>query len=137
MSPSREHTRSTGEGSRQRWLAAVAYVGPLVLYSMTRRGRSSFLARHCQQAFALLLAEAAIVAFLLIVSNTLGRIPILGFLLEILLELVAFVGLLVVSLVGFVRALAGEEFRLPILDDYADRIPIQPDGPEVPGEDPR
>ena len=119
-SPSERH-------SRERWLSAIAYLGPVALYSMTRKGKTSFLRRHCQQAFTLFLAEAAIVLFLLIVSNTVGRIPILGFLLEIALELVAFVAFLVLSLLGFVRALAGEEFRLPVLDEYADRIPVSED----------
>ena len=115
------------ESSRERWLAAIAYLGPVALYSMTRPHKTAFLRRHCQQAFTLFLAEAAIVVFLIIISNTVGRIPILGFLLEILLELVAFVAFLVVSLLGFVRALAGEEFRLPLVDEYAERIPVAED----------
>ncbi len=129
-----EHNGGGEVGSRQRWLAAIAYLGPLALYSMTRKGKSPFLRKHCQQGFALFLAEAAVVCFLLIISNTIGRIPILGFLIEILLELVAFLGFLVLTLLGFVRGLAGEPFRLPVIDEWADRIPVGDEDEDVEDE---
>ena len=53
-----------------------------------------------------------------------GRIPILGFLVIILLQLAAFVCFLVVSILGFVKGLAGERFHLPVLDEYAEKVPL-------------
>ena len=117
------HPHSMGE-TKQRWLAAIAYLGPVSLFSLSRKHKSAFLTQHARQAFALFLVEAATVCFLLIISNTVGRIPILGFLVEILLELVAFAGFLVLSILGFVKALAGESFRIPVLEDYAEKIPV-------------
>jgi uncharacterized membrane protein len=109
---------------KQRWLAAIAYLGPVSLFSLTRKHKSSFLLRHARQAFALFLVEAATICFLIIVSNTIGRIPVLGFLVEILLELAAFVAFLILSILGFVRGLAGEGLRIPVLEEYAEKIPV-------------
>jgi uncharacterized membrane protein len=114
--------QSVGE-TKQRWLAAIAYLGPVSLFSLSRKNKSAFLTQHARQAFALFLVEAAVICFLLIISNTVGRIPVLGFLVEILLELAAFAGFLVLSILGFVKALAGESFRIPVLEDYAEKIP--------------
>ena len=32
--------------------------------------------------------------------------------------------ILVLSILGFVKALAGESFRIPVLEDYAEKIPV-------------
>ncbi len=114
--------RPMGE-TKQRWLAAIAYLGPVSLFSLSRKNKPAFLRDHARQAFALFLVEAAVVCFLIIVSNTVGRIPVLGFLVEILLELAAFASFLILSILGFVKALAGENFGIPVLEDYAEKIP--------------
>ena len=110
--------------AQDRWLAAMCYLGPLALIGVGKTGKSEFLTRHAQQGFTLFLAEAAILCLLLILDNTVGRIPLLGFLLMVVLELGVFVGFLVLSLLGFVKGLAGEEYRIPVLEDYAEKIPV-------------
>ena len=112
------------QSSRDRWLAAVCYLGPLSLIGVAKPEKSDFLKWHSQQSFALFLAEAATLCLLLIISNTVGRIPLLGFLLVVLLELVVFVAFLVLSLLGFVKGLAGEDYRIPVLEEYAEKIPV-------------
>lgn len=110
---------------RQRWLAAVCYLGPGWLAPVLLKGQGAFLRWHVQQGFALFFAEVVAVALLIILDSTLGRIPLLGVLIILLLQLGAFVAALVISVLGFVKALAGEPFRIPILDEYAERVPIQ------------
>jgi uncharacterized membrane protein len=109
---------------RERWLAAVAYLGPGCLVTMFTRHRTPYLKWHAQQGFALFFLEAAVVALLIILDNTIGRIPILGLVVIILTQLAAFVIFLVLSILGFVKALAGESFRIPVLDDYAEKVPL-------------
>jgi len=110
--------------AQDRWLAAICYLGPFALVGVGKTGKSDFLRRHAQQGFTLFLAEAAVLCLLLIISNTIGRIPLLGFLVVVLLELVVFVGFLILSLLGFVKGLAGEEYRIPVLEEYAEKIPV-------------
>lgn len=109
---------------RDRWLAAICYLSFLVLVPMFASNRSPFLTRHCRQGFALLFAEVVGALFILIIDGTIGRIPLLGFLVVIILRLAFFLVILGVSVMGFTRALFGEEWRVPYLDELADRIPF-------------
>jgi len=59
------------------------------------------------------------------VDGTIGRIPVLGFLVVILLRLAFFLAALALSILGFTKAMFGEEWRIPYLDDLADRVPIE------------
>nr|MEE4268515.1 hypothetical protein [Candidatus Krumholzibacteria bacterium] len=110
--------------ARERWLGAICYLSILVFIPMFSQNKSPFLARHCRQGFALLFVEIAAFFFLKIIEATLGMIPILGFLLVIILNLVFFLALLFVTIMGFVKAMFGEDWRVPYLDDLADRVPI-------------
>jgi uncharacterized membrane protein len=110
--------------ARERWLGAICYLSILVFIPMLTQNKSPFLARHCRQGFALLFVQLAAFFFLKIIEATLGMIPILGFLLVIILNLVFFLTFLFVIIMGFVKAMFGEDWRVPYLDDLADRVPI-------------
>lgn len=107
-----------------RWLGATCYLSFLVVIPILSRPRSEFLARHCRQGFALFFVEVVLFLFLWIVDKTVGQIPILGLLVSILLHLAFFLLCLMLSVIGFVKALSGEEWRIPFLDDLADRVPL-------------
>jgi uncharacterized membrane protein len=109
---------------RDRWLGAVCYLSVLVFVPLLSSTKSEFLARHSRQGFALLFIEVVGVFFILIVDMTLGRLPLLGFLLVITLRLVFFLFVLSMSVMGFTKAIFGENWRLPYLDELADRIPV-------------
>jgi uncharacterized membrane protein len=110
---------------RDRWLGAICYLSILVLVPMFSSPKSAFLARHCRQGFALLFFEVVGVFFIWIIDSSLGKLPLLGFLLVIALRLVFFLAVLVTSVLGFTKAIFGEEWRLPYLDELADRIPVK------------
>ena len=110
--------------ANDRWLGAVCYLSFLCFVPIVSRPRSEFLARHCRQGFALFFAEVVVFLVLAIIDRTIGRIPILGLLVSILLNLVFFLVCLMLSVIGFVKALSGEEWRMPFLDELADRVPI-------------
>lgn len=111
--------------TRDRWLAALCYLGPTVFVPMASKDKSAFLARHCRQGFALLFVAVVAAIVLFLVETTLGRIPVLGFLLSILLYLVVFLILLSLAVMGFTKALAGESWRMPYIDELAERVPIE------------
>jgi uncharacterized membrane protein len=109
---------------RDRWLAAICYLSFMVLLPMLSANRSPFLNRHCRQGFALFFTEVVGALFILIIDATIGKIPLLGFLVVIILRLAFFLAILGVSVLGFTRALFGETWRVPYLDELAERIPF-------------
>ncbi|NNM32237.1 MAG: DUF4870 domain-containing protein [Gemmatimonadetes bacterium] len=120
---------SSSSHVKQRWLAAAAYLGPGFLLGLLSKHRSEHLNWHIRQGFTLFFVEAVGIALIIILDHTIGRIPLLGFLVMLLLQLVAFVVFLVLSILGFVKALAGEHFQIPVLDEYALRVPLHEEEP--------
>jgi uncharacterized membrane protein len=108
-----------------RWLGAVCYLSLFVFVPiLMRQEKSEFLVRHCQRGFLIFFAEVALLILVLALEETLGRIPILGSLVMIIVILAYFVLFLALSVIGFIKALAGEDNRLPVMDEYATRVPI-------------
>ena len=109
-----------------RWLGALCYACFFVFIPIfTVKDKSEFLLGHCRQGFALFFAEVVLYLILNIVEGTLGRLPIIGLLVTIVLHLAAMIICLGLSVIGFVKALSGEECRLPVINDFADRVPIK------------
>ena len=71
---------------RDRWLGALCYLSFAVFVPMLSTSKSAFLSRHCRQGFALLFIEVVGVFFIWIIDATLGRLPLLGFLVVIALQ---------------------------------------------------
>ena len=111
--------------ARERWFGAICYVPLLVFVTIFAAGRTAFTARHCRQGFALLLAEFVGLAFIWIIDGTIGRIPLIGFVVVIVLRLAFFLSVLVISVLGFTKAMFGEDWRIPYLDELADRVPVE------------
>ena len=91
------------------------------------RGKSAFLARHTRQGFVLFFAEVAALVFIWIIDSTIGRVPFLGLLILIALKLVLFLFFFAASVLGFMKAIFGQEWRIPYLDEIADKIPVDHD----------
>jgi uncharacterized membrane protein len=108
----------------ERWLGAICYLSFLVFIPILVKSKSPFLVKHCRQGFVLFFVEVTAAVALRIFDFTIGRIPLLGFVISILLYFVVLLALLILSVLGFVKALSGEDFRLPFLDELADRVPI-------------
>ncbi len=111
---------------KDRWLGAVCYLGVCVFVPILAvKEKSDFLAGHCRQGFALFFVEIVIYVFLHMFDATLGRLPLVGLLLTIVLHLVAMIVCLTLAVIGFVKALSGETCRLPGIDELAERVPIK------------
>ena len=109
---------------RDRWLSAICYLSVFVFIPIFSKNKSDFLAKHCRQGFVLFFAEVVLLLMLAAIEATVGRIPILGLLVSVIMHLAFFLVFLSLSVLGFIKALTGEEFRLPVLDDFADKVPI-------------
>jgi len=109
---------------KDRWLSALCYLSLFVCIPIFTKDKSQFLAKHCRQGFVLLFAEIVLWLLLIGIGESIGRIPVLGFLISILLHLVYFLVFLILSVLGFMKGLSGETWRLPVLDDFAEKVPI-------------
>lgn len=108
----------------ERWYAAISYLFFFCLFGLWKARESAFIRFHSRQAFLLFLAEIVALFVIFIVDRTLGRLPVLGLLLIILLQIVVYLSALLLSVMGFVKALFGEKWVLPFFGHYSDRVPL-------------
>lgn len=116
----------TGEATiRDRWLGAVCYLSVFVFLPILRRNRSEFVAAHCRQGFVLLFAEVVLGLLVLVLESAFHIVPVLGVLVSLVLNLAYWLLFIGISVLGFVKALSGERFEVPGLEDLAARVPVQ------------
>ena len=108
----------------ERWYAAVGYLFFLCFFSLWKGRESDFVRFHSRQAFLLFLAECACIVGIVIVDQTVGRLPFLGLLIVILLQIVVYLSALLLSVMGFVKALFGERWVMPFFGVYSDKVPL-------------
>jgi uncharacterized membrane protein len=113
---------------RDRWLASICYVSIFVIIPILVRRRSAFLAAHCRLGFSLVFAQIVVALLVWVIESALGLVPILGVLVGIVLHLAYWILFIGLSVLGFVKALSGEEFSIPGLEDLANRVPIHERG---------
>ncbi|MGD1049022.1 MAG: hypothetical protein ABR899_09785, partial [Candidatus Krumholzibacteriaceae bacterium] len=75
------------------------------------------------QGVLLFLAECAAIVMDVILGATVGQIKIIGPVIVALFMLVTGLAALMLSLAGFLKALFGEDWRMPFLGEYRDRVP--------------
>ena len=90
-------------------LAALSYVGVLVLVPLLVRRDDAFVRWHAKQGLVLLIGM--VMALLAVVW-----VPVIGN--------VLFLVLLVVSVIGLVQALLGRRWKIPIIGQVADSFRI-------------
>lgn len=110
-----------------RWLAAASYlfcVCLFVMYEVRQNRRDDFVRFHARQGFVLCFAEVVFLVISFILDASVGTIPVLGAIIMITFKLLF--GLLSVGLSvwGFVEALGGERWELPLLAAWAKRVPL-------------
>ena len=122
---------STEPSIRDRWLGALCYASVLVLIPILVRRRSDFLAAHCRQGFSLVFAEIVLGLLVLVVESAFRPVPLLGVLISLILNLAFWLLFIGISVLGFVKALSGETFSVPGLEEFAERVPIHAREPEA------
>lgn len=91
-------------------LAAIGYIWILFLIPLLAKKDSKFCQFHGKQGMILFIAWIVLVVF--------GWMPIIGWFLAPILGLV----LIVVSLIGIIKALTGKYWEIPFLGEYAKKI---------------
>jgi uncharacterized membrane protein len=104
---------------RGRLLGAVAYLPGLCFV-----GLLGMVAFHARQGFLLLSVEGVVWIALWIYDASLGRIPVVGFLVGAVLHFACGIALLAATVYGVVKAAAGEMSRIPVLGDHVERVPF-------------
>lgn len=115
---------ATEATNRDRWLSALCYVSLLVLIPIFSGRRSVFLAAHCRQGFSLVFAQVVLGLLVWVIESGFSPVPLLGVLVSLVLHLAYWLLFIVISVVGFVKALSGETFSVPGLEELANRVPI-------------
>ncbi len=110
-----------------RWLAAASYlffVCLFVMYEVRQNRRADFVRFHARQGFVLCFVEVVLLVISLVLDSSVGTIPVFGAIVMITFKLLA--GLLSVGLSvwGFVEALGGERWEIPVLASWARRVPL-------------
>ncbi len=123
-----EKPRETGTAlaeppDRSRWIAAVGYLGPLCFLALWSAKRDAFIRAHASQGVLLFFFECAAVIASAILAATVGKIKIVGLVIVGFFDLVAGLAALSLTVVGFVKALFGEDWRMPFLGHFRGRVP--------------
>ena len=102
-------------------LAYVTVIPPIIFLLLDPYRRNRFVRFHSLQCLFLWLALFLIGAVLRLAGVVLSIIPVLGHLLVFLISMVIGLAAFVVWLVLVIKALQGEEFKLPVVGDLAER----------------
>jgi uncharacterized membrane protein len=91
-------------------MAAISYLGILVLIPLLVQKNSKFTQEHAKQGLVLLIAE--------IIGSVIAMIPILGWLLA------PFIGIIfmIVAIVALIKCLMGEFWEIPVIGAYRHKI---------------
>ncbi len=108
----------------ERWYAAISYLFFFCFFGLWKARESEFIRFHSRQAFLLFLGECVSLLAILILDRTVGRLPFLGLLIIILLQLAVYISALFLSVMGFTKALFGEKWVLPFFGHYSERVPL-------------
>lgn len=93
-------------------IAAIGYVGILCLIPLLLKPKSKFAKFHGKQGLILVIGW--------VINFFIGIIPVLGW----ILGFIGMVALLVLSILGIIKSLAGEYWEMPYLAEYAEKIKI-------------
>jgi len=125
LAPAEQNPEIEVLADSERWYGALSYVFFLCFLGLWRGRDSDFIRFHARQGFLLFLAECLCLVIVIFIDRTLGRLPFLGLLVVIVLQIIVYLGALFLSVVGFVKALFGERWRMPVLGKYIDRVPAE------------
>ena len=91
-------------------VAALGYIGVLCLIPLLAKKDSKYAQFHGKQGLILFIVE--IIAFVI------GIIPILGW----LIGFIFIICCIILSIIGIIKSLSGEYWKMPVLGQYAEKI---------------
>jgi uncharacterized membrane protein len=108
----------------ERWYAAVGYLFVMCFFALWKGKDSSFVRFHARQGFLLFLSECVAFVLIIIIDETIGRLPFLGLLIVVLVQIAVYLVALLLSVMGFVKALFGEQWEMPFFGAYREKVPL-------------
>jgi uncharacterized membrane protein len=93
-------------------VAAIGYIGILCLVPLLLKPKSQFAKFHGKQGLILVIGW--------VINFMIGLIPVLGW----ILAFVGTIALVILSILGILKALSGEYWEMPYLSEYAKKINI-------------
>ena len=108
----------------ERWYAAFGYLFFLCFLALWKGRESAFVRFHSRQAFLLFLSECVAFVLIMIIDRTIGRLPFLGLLIVVLVQIFVYITALFLSVMGFVKALFGERWEMPFFAPYREKVPL-------------
>ena len=121
INPESNHASPT---EQERWYAALGYLFFLCFVAMWKGRESAFVRFHARQAFLLVLSECVAFILIVIIDRTIGRLPFLGLLIVVLAQIFVYLTALLLSVMGFVKALFGERWEMPFFGPYREKVPM-------------
>jgi len=115
---------SSEEIERGRLLAAVAYLPGLCFIGLIGAPDNRYVGFHARQGFLLFLLEVIACVALAIYDASLGRIPLLGFLIGALARFILGFGFLAATIYGVLKGATSEMARIPYLGDAIGKVPF-------------
>lgn len=95
---------------QNRIIAALGYIGILCLIPLILKPKSQFAKFHGKQGLILVIGW--------VINFLIGTVPVLGW----LLAFIGTIALIILSLLGIMKALAGEYWEMPYLSEYAKKL---------------
>lgn len=91
-------------------IAAIGYIGILCIIPLLGKKDSEFAQFHGKQGLVLVIGW--------VINFLIGIVPVLGW----ILSFIGTIALLILSILGIIKALAGEKWEMPYLAEYAKKI---------------
>ena len=107
-----------------RLLAAVAYLPGLCFIGLLGTPENHYVGFHARQGFLLFALEIVAWIGLAIYDASLGRIPVLGFLIGAVLRFGIWSSFLAATVYGVIKGAGGEMARIPYLGDAVEKVPF-------------
>ncbi len=103
----------TRDAAENKWIAAIAYVGPLVLVALLLGRQSPFARFHLNQGLVFAITWIVLWVVGLVTDVFLSFIPILGWMIAACIPLTLFVGWVILAVTGVLNAINGRVQPLP------------------------
>lgn len=103
-------------------MLVLAYLWLLALIPLLVEKEDAEVQWHAKNGLILTIAEVILYVVLGILYFIISFIPVLGSILGCLLFAVLWIGVLVVHIMGIVKAVKGERFVIPMLSDYVAKM---------------
>ncbi len=111
-------------GDAERWYAAVGYLFFFCFLAMWKGKSDSFVRFHARQAFLLFICECVALVLIVVIDQTVGRLPVLGLIIVVVAQIAVYLGALLLSVTGFVKALFGEKWEIPFFAPSRETIQL-------------